>query len=77
MLAILGMPEVAEKKVEEAVDADHVADIEVAEQGNRQRNGIEAEFSLLDQRFHSERDHRQPHHRVNPHGVMLLDDAVS
>ncbi len=77
VLAVLGMPEIAEEKVEKAVDANHVADIEVAEQGNRQRNGIKAEFALLDQRFHPKRNHRQPHHRVNPHGVVLLDNAVS
>ena len=75
--AVFVVSNVVKEKVEEAIDADHVADIEIAEQGHCKENGVNAEFSVFDQIFNSQCDQRQPHHGIDPHRVMLLDDTVT
>ena len=69
--------EVIKEEVQEAVNADHVTDIVVAEEGQRQKYGIHFEFSVLDQRFHAKGDERKPHQGVHPHGVVLLHNGVA
>ncbi len=69
--------DIVEEKIEKAVDAHHVADIEIAEQRDRQQKGVHFEFSVFDQIFDPKRYEGKPHHGVDPHGVVLLDDPVA
>ena len=75
--SVLAVSNVVDEEVEEAINADHVSDIEVTEQGNGQQKGVKSEFSVFDQIFNAKRNQGQPHHGVDPHGVVLLNDAVA
>ena len=39
-------------------------------------NGVELTFSVLDQGFDPQSDQGKPHDGIDPHGVVLLCDAV-
>ena len=72
----LGVRKVIEEEVDRAVNADHIADIEVTEDREREEDGVHLELAALDQLLHAEREQRQPHERIDPHGVVLLNDRI-
>ena len=69
--------EVGIEEVDEAENAHHVADVEVGEDRKPQRKREQQVLLLGDQLFDAERDEREQHHAVNPHGVVLIDHAVA
>ena len=73
---ILRVCKVVNKEVDKAIKANHVPDIEVAENGQRQEYRIHLEFAVLDEFFHSEGEERKPHQGINPHGIMLLNNGI-
>ena len=69
--------EIVVEAVDHREDDRHVADIEVAVNGDSERKYVQTEFAVLNQRLNTQSQKRQPQNRIDPHGVMLLDNAVS
>ena len=44
--------------------------------GDGQGKDVQAETAVLDEGLNAQAEHGQPHHRVDPHGIVLLDHAV-
>ena len=68
---------VVKEEIDEAVDANHISDVEVTEQSKRKKYGVHFEFSVFDQFFNSKCDKRQPHNGIDPHGIVLLYDSIA
>ena len=64
------------EEIDQCVDAYHVTDIEVTHHGNRKRDHVKAEMSLLDQFLNAVCQQREPNNGIDPHRVMLLYHTV-
>ena len=71
-----GTAEVVNKEIDYAVEAKHVADIEVAENCNCKRYYVKLKLAVLDDAFNTKGNQRQPHNSIDPHGVVLLNDGI-
>ena len=77
VLLSFALSDVVNEKVEEAIDTNHVSDVEITEKRYSKEKGVELKFSMLDQRFDSKRDEREPHQGIDPHRVVLLYHRVA
>ena len=74
--ALLAAEEQVIEEIERGEDADHVADVEVRDEHERDRDDVAELAAVVDQMLHAQRDQRQEHQTVEPHGVYRLDDHV-
>ena len=72
---MLEAPQVS-KEVDRNRNTDHIADIVVADQCQSEEYDENSVFSVFDQLLHTVHHKREPDHRVDPHGVVLLCDTV-
>lgn len=77
VFVFLVVGEIVVEEIEKTVDTNHVPDIEVTEKCQGKEDRVHLEFSVLDQFFYTECDQGQPHHGIDPHGVVLLDDRIA
>ena len=66
-----------EEIVQQYKYAAHVTDIEVTCQGERKENNEYLVFSVFHHLLYTVGDQGEPHYRIDPHSVVLVDHAVS
>ena len=68
------------KHIEEIVEqheyTNHISDIEITCKSKREEDNEDLVFSVLYKLLKSVCDQGQPHNRIHPHGVVLMNDAV-
>ena len=75
--ALVGISQHVVEKVEQDEDADHVTDIEVTCKSESQENNKNSVSAVFYHLFNAVGNEGQPHNRIYPHCVILLNYTVS
>ena len=68
--------EIIIEEIEEHVEADHIADIEIRDDRHRKGYGEKLEMTVIDEAFDAVGQKGQPDDRIDPHRVVRHNDGI-